>query len=342
MRHKLPLIAVLLCVLLASGSAILYWGSRASAEDPAGILSSPLAAPYACLSSQEEYDSCVAVGRVPVDDAACPSFSKFVNKLCIAYGAYTCTWMDCTEWSGGGECVELVKRANTADTFCWSTPDMKTIATSKCESGWACPQEQTPFVDDQTCIASFGVPEDDPLCLTGRTCLFYSNASVACRDLEFGECVVNNAQVASCAAIGGTRVEDTACPWRPVGDLQPGNFLGCMCPLPFVWGGACVYGDVGDCSWGYGVVKVDEEHCGSVGGMGCYEGEGHYDASVQEKCISAAPVGGEAEYPQVQPAAASTGGGSPARDAFALALWAAGSALLLTAVGWYARRRWLS
>jgi len=55
---------------------------------------------------------------------------------------------------------------------------------------------------------------------------------------------------------------------------------------------------------------------------------------------SASAVGGVAEYPQLEPGP-SRSGGSPARDAFALALGVAGGALLLTAGGWYARRRWL-
>lgn len=50
-------------------------------------------------------------------------------------------------------------------------------------------------------------------------------------------------------------------------------------------------------------------------------------------------VGGVAEYPQLQSAAASTRGGPSAPNAFALGGLAAGG-LLLTAGGWYARRRW--
>jgi hypothetical protein len=52
------------------------------------------------------------------------------------------------------------------------------------------------------------------------------------------------------------------------------------------------------------------------------------------------PVGGIAEYPQLEPGTLRSGG-SPARDTFALALGVAGGTLLLTAGGWYARRRWL-
>ncbi len=53
-----------------------------------------------------------------------------------------------------------------------------------------------------------------------------------------------------------------------------------------------------------------------------------------------APVGGIAEYPQLEPQAASGSHGSSALNAPALAGLAAGAILLLAAGGWYAARRW--
>jgi hypothetical protein len=55
---------------------------------------------------------------------------------------------------------------------------------------------------------------------------------------------------------------------------------------------------------------------------------------------SPGPVGGIAEYPQLEPEAA-TGGGSSGPNNVALAGAAGGAALVLAAGGWYARRRWL-
>jgi LPXTG-motif cell wall-anchored protein len=52
-----------------------------------------------------------------------------------------------------------------------------------------------------------------------------------------------------------------------------------------------------------------------------------------------APVGGVAELPQLEPAAASSGSGSSGPNALALAGIAAGGALLLAAGAWHARRR---
>jgi hypothetical protein len=52
-------------------------------------------------------------------------------------------------------------------------------------------------------------------------------------------------------------------------------------------------------------------------------------------------VGGIAEYPQLQPDSATAVHHSSTTNAVALAGLAAGGALLLTAGGWYARRRWL-
>jgi hypothetical protein len=51
-------------------------------------------------------------------------------------------------------------------------------------------------------------------------------------------------------------------------------------------------------------------------------------------------VGGIAEYPQLEPEIVASTHDSPGTSALALAGLAAGSALLLSAGGWYARRRW--
>jgi len=55
-----------------------------------------------------------------------------------------------------------------------------------------------------------------------------------------------------------------------------------------------------------------------------------------------APVGGIAEYPQLEPGATSGVGSSSGPNALALAKLASGSALLLAAGAWYTRRRWLT
>jgi hypothetical protein len=57
-------------------------------------------------------------------------------------------------------------------------------------------------------------------------------------------------------------------------------------------------------------------------------------------CTDAPPVGGIAEYPQVEPLPAEDTHHSPGTDTFALAGLATGGALLLGTGGWYARRRW--
>ena len=64
-----------------------------------------------------------------------------------------------------------------------------------------------------------------------------------------------------------------------------------------------------------------------------------YTAGSAGKCKSAA-VGGMAEYPDVESGPATSAHGSSAPSAPAVAGLATGAVLLLTAGGWYARRRW--
>jgi hypothetical protein len=59
--------------------------------------------------------------------------------------------------------------------------------------------------------------------------------------------------------------------------------------------------------------------------------------------LASAPlVGGVAEYTEVEPNAVASTQDSPRANALALAGFATGAALLLTAGGWYARKRWLT
>lgn len=58
--------------------------------------------------------------------------------------------------------------------------------------------------------------------------------------------------------------------------------------------------------------------------------------------LAPAPVGGVAEYPELEPEAVSETRNSSGPDAMALAGFAAAGTLLLAAGGWYARRRWLT
>jgi len=52
------------------------------------------------------------------------------------------------------------------------------------------------------------------------------------------------------------------------------------------------------------------------------------------------PVGGIAEYPQLEPGVATSAHGSSGPSTLAVAGLATGAAVLLAAGGWYARRRW--
>jgi hypothetical protein len=78
-----------------------------------------------------------------------------------------------------------------------------------------------------------------------------------------------------------------------------------------------------------------------AGSLVAYVGS-YYDIFGKLVELAPAAVGGIAEYPQVGPPAASTTGGASAPNAVALALGAAGGALLLTVGGSYARRRRLT
>jgi len=90
---------------------------------------------------------------------------------------------------------------------------------------------------------------------------------------------------------------------------------------------------------GYPSISSDGRYVAFVSGaadMVAGDTNGVDDVFVRDR--QASPVGGIAEYPQLEPGA-SRSSGSSARDAFALAFGLAGGTLLLTAAGWYARRR---
>jgi len=113
-----------------------------------------------CITNQAEYDDCLNSGHSSVANISCPSWNKFNYKQCITYGNFTCI--------------------ETGDTFCWSTPDYKPINTSNCVTNLACPQEQTPYSNATSCMASGGIPAVDSSCLLGVTCEFYQNVSLRC------------------------------------------------------------------------------------------------------------------------------------------------------------------
>jgi hypothetical protein len=74
---------------------------------------------------------------------------------------------------------------------------------------------------------------------------------------------------------------------------------------------------------------------------GEYITAGVADGSASVGDDQGGPVGGIAEYPEIEPAMAATTPGSSAPDTTALAGSAASGVLLLTTIAWYARRtRW--
>ena len=93
--------------------------------------------------------------------------------------------------------------------------------------------------------------------------------------------------------------------------------------------------------WGYKwIYSVTHIQLVNYDFLGSYESIGSSDEADIPGYWTA--VGGIAEFPQLEPATASSGGGSSRPSALALTGLAAGGALLLGAGGWYARRRWLS
>jgi len=169
---------------------------------------------YECIANQAQYETCISNSRVAINESSCDVFTKFINEQCTAYGNFTCGWNNCTLWGGpyNNTCIgEWVTLNNTADTFCLSTPNSKTIGTSKCATGWACPQEQTPYPDNASCIAYGGVPLEKLGCLTNVTCKFYQNVSQACRDFKIGDCIITAGHNASCLQLGGNIIYDSSC-----------------------------------------------------------------------------------------------------------------------------------
>ena len=133
-----------------------------------------------CITTQKELDECSTSGRSKINDISCSGLKTFMNRQCIAYGNFTCGWNNCSEWTGSNCVGQWVMLNNAAETFCWSTPDSKTIGTSACSGGWACPQEQTPYADEAICNASGGIPKADLSCLAKITCEFYQTQNLRC------------------------------------------------------------------------------------------------------------------------------------------------------------------
>jgi len=167
---------------------------------------------YSCIRNQSEYDACSNDdSKVVIDAPSCAPFTKFINEQCTAYGNFTCGWNNCTLWNGSNCIGEWVTVNNTADTFCWSTPNNKPIGTSMCANGWACPQEQTPYADNASCIASLGIPVQKLGCLSNVTCEFYQSVSQACQDFRIGDCIKSAAQKNICLLILGMPTNDFTC-----------------------------------------------------------------------------------------------------------------------------------
>jgi len=168
---------------------------------------------YSCIHNQSQYDACANDNsKVVVDSPSCAPFTKFINEQCTAYGNFSCGWANCTLWEGSN-CIgpwEVIN--NTADSYCWSTPNNKPIGTDKCATDWACPQEQTPYLDNASCIASMGTPVEKLGCLSNVTCKFYQDVSQACRDFKVGDCIKNQAQYDRCGNLNGEIAIDGSCP----------------------------------------------------------------------------------------------------------------------------------
>jgi len=78
----------------------------------------------------------------------------------------------------------------------------------------------------------------------------------------------------------------------------------------------------------------------SVNNFGHWSSVAADSLAISAPAPTPGPVGGIAEFPQLEAGAASGDGGSAAHNALALAGFTAGGALLLAAGGRYARRRW--
>ena len=167
---------------------------------------------YSCIHNQSQYDACLNNdSKVIIDSPSCSPFTKFINEQCTGYGNFTCGWNNCTLWEGSNCIGEWVIVNNTADSYCWSTPNNKPIGTSMCVNGWACPQEQTPYADNASCIASLGTPVEKLGCLSNVTCKFYQDVSQACRDFKIGDCIVHSNQTPLCLLLGGNVTTDYSC-----------------------------------------------------------------------------------------------------------------------------------